>query len=125
MSIAFLLDKKNQTRTKKKNLALEYLGSISIALVASSMALPYSSNLVCAKARLAQYTAFSPFNSMACVYRSIAWEYLWALHTNSAAEKKNGINYKENNETRIKSQIDSTIYIIHKIPKEEIYRAYL
>lgn len=78
------------------------------------MALPYSSNLVCAKARLAQYTAFSPFNSMACVYRSIAWEYLWALHTNSAAEKENGINYKENNETRIKSQIGSTIYIIHK-----------
>ena len=45
----------------------EYLGSISIAFDASWIALPYSSNLVCANARFAQYTAFCPFSSIACV----------------------------------------------------------
>lgn len=58
--------------------AFEYLGSISIAFDASSIALPYSSSLVWANARFAQYTAFWPFSSIAWVYKSIAWEYLWA-----------------------------------------------
>lgn len=54
------------------------MGSSSTALDASCIALPYSSNLVWARARFARYTAFSLFSSIACVYKSIAWEYLWA-----------------------------------------------
>lgn len=59
-------------------LTFEYLGSSSTAFVASWMALPYSSSLVCAKARFAQYTALRPFNSIAWLYSSMAWENLLA-----------------------------------------------
>lgn len=62
--------------------AFEYFGSISTAFEESCMALPYSSSLVWANARLAQYTAFSLFNSIACEYKSIAWPYLRAEKVN-------------------------------------------
>lgn len=68
--------------------AFEYLGSTSIAFDASCIALPYSSSLLWAKARFAQYTAFWLFSSIASVYRSIACEYLWAV------KDKDGCLYK-------------------------------